>query len=385
MIVFDKEMLVKTMNEPIRILQVVTKMDRAGLETMLMNYYRHIDHNKIQFDFLTHRQERGDYDHEIESLGGRIYHTYPIHPKYMVQYQKWLKLFFVEHSEYRIIHSHIDALSFYPLYAAKKAGIPVRISHSHNCDFDKDMKLPFRIFSKHLIPMVATDFWGCSKPAIEFMFGKKIASYNNHVVLQNAINAKKFIYNLPLREQMRKSLHIEDKLVIGHIGRFMYQKNHSFLIEIFEEIHKQEPKSVLILIGRGKEQEKINRLVFEKGLVDSVIFLGVRSDIPELMQAMDVFLLPSRFEGLPVVLIEAQAAGLSCVVSKDVIRDEVNISGLVTFVSLDQSGEVWANAVMTCNKVRQNMLMCLQDNGYDVEQQAQWLVDKYIRLFGEIR
>ena len=372
------------MKEPIRVLQVVTKMDRAGLETMLMNYYRHIDRSKIQFDFLTHRSERGAYDDEIESLGGKIYRTLPISPQYVFRYLKDLEQFFRDRPIYKIVHSHIDALSVYPLFAAKKAGTPIRISHSHTNNFDNDMKLPFRIISKSLIPWVATDFWGCSRSAIEFMFGKKIISSKKFIVLPNAIDSEKFKYNPNKRKDIRIKLRVDGKFVVGHIGRFAYPKNHEFLIDIFKEIHTTNPNSVLILVGEGEEKERILQKVKQLGLQNDVLFLGVRSDIPDLMQAMDVFLFPSRFEGLGVVLIEAQAAGLPCIASKDVIPEEVNVTGLVKFVSYDAHISKWREEILkSMNVEREDMSYHLKESGYDVVSKSHEMTNMYFKLLGE--
>ena len=367
------------MKSPIRVLQIVTKMDRAGLETMLMNYYRHIDRNKVQFDFLTHRKERGAYDDEIESLGGKIYRTYPISPKYMIQYQRKLQKFFHEHPEYRIVHSHIDALSIYPLLAAMKAGVPVRIAHSHTTNFDMNFQLPFRLFSKKLIPLVATNFWGCGKKAIEFMFGDRIGESE---IVPNAIDIKKYLYNSNTRVSIRKMLRIEDKFVIGHVGRFSYPKNHEFLIDIFAEVHRMNSNSVLMLVGDGEEKEKIIEKVNHLGLQNYVLFMGVRSDIPDLMQAMDVFLLPSRFEGIPVVLIEAQAAALPCLASKDVIPEEVNVTGLIRFLSLDAPVNKWAVEILKSTSIRtNNVIYSLQEGGYDIITEAHELGNRYLTLW----
>lgn len=364
-----------------RVLHVVTSMNRAGLETVIMNYYRKIDRKKIQFDFLTHRFHKGDYDDEIKKLGGKIYCTYPIHPKYFLQYIKWLNRFFKEHPEYQIVHSHIDALSTFPLYAAKKAGVPVRIAHSHNTDFDKDFKLPLRHISKVFLSKQATHYWGCSKAAVQFMFGNKIFQTGQYMVLNNAIDAGAFDFNSAIRNEYRSQLELNEKFVIGHIGRFSYQKNHEFLIKIFESVHKQHKNAILLLIGDGEIKEQIQEEVRILGLEENVRFLGVRSDIPQLMQAMDVFVLPSRFEGLPVVGVEAQAAGLPCLFSKAITTD-VNITNNTQFIDLDFDVKYWVEKILMCKEfIRKNTYEQVKSAGYDIVNQTDKLKNFYLQDF----
>lgn len=361
-------------HEPIRILQVVTVMNRAGLETMLMNYYRNIDRTKIQFDFLVHRDEKGDYDDEIMSLGGRIYHLRPISLKSMLTYQRQLAEFFQKHSEYRVVHSHLDALSALPLSAAKKAGIPMRIAHSHTSNFDKDAKIIIRYIAKLFIRRYATDFLGCSEAAVHFMFGNKLPNY---MVVNNAIDPAKFRYSPSTRRKIRSQFKLEGRFVIGHVGRFNYPKNHEFLIDIFKEVHDRSPFSLLMLVGSGEGEDTIKEKVHELGLDDSVEFLGLRTDIPDLMQAMDVFVMPSRYEGLPVVSVEAQTSGLPCIFS-DVVTAELDVTKNCLFLSLDASLNVWANSILEyINYGRTDTLAKIRWHGYDVGLEAEKLSNLY--------
>jgi len=212
----------------IRILHCVNDMHRAGLETMLMNYYRNIDRTKIQFDFLTHRPYRSDYDDEIESLGGKIYYAPRLYPQNYPVYFRWMRKFFKEHPEYKIVHSHIDTMSYLPLLAAKKAGVPIRIAHSHNTSLDKDFKYLLKQYFRFRINSVCTHRLACGKEAGEFLFGNR-----DFKVIPNAIDAEKFYFNKDLRDEKRKELGLAGKFVVGHVGRLSYQKNHKFLIEIF--------------------------------------------------------------------------------------------------------------------------------------------------------
>lgn len=361
--------------QPIRVLQVVAIMDRAGLETMLMNYYRAIDRDKIQFDFLVHRDTPGDYDDEIMSLGGRIYRLPEISLGNMLRYRRLFLDFISQHPEYHIIHSHLDALSALPLSAARAAGIPVRIAHSHTSSFDKNAKYPIRQIAKKFIKLYATDFFGCTKDAIDFMFGKSIPSSK---VIHNAIDAAVFRHDKTKRVAMQKALGLDNNhLVIGHVGRFSYPKNHSFLIDIFAQLHKKRPNTTLLLVGSGDGEANIKQKVVALGLENSVKFLGLRPDIPDIMQAMDVFVMPSLYEGLPVVSIEAQAAGLQCVFS-DVVTSSLDVTGNCTFIGLDESPQAWASKIIALShRQRADQSQQIAAKNYDSHTEADKLSKFY--------
>lgn len=358
-------------------------MNRGGLETMLMNYYRQIDRNQIQFDFMVHRTERGHYDDEIESLGGKIYRMPPIRPGNYRTYFKKLDSFFVHHKEYRIVHAHINENSSFVLRAAKKVGIPTRIAHSHQSDLGIDYKLPFRMYARSLINDNTNQYFACSKRAGEWLFGEKITHDKNFKILNNAVNAEEFHFNPFVRNQVRQELGIENKLVIGHVGRFNKQKNHDFLIDIFKSIHERQPDAVLLLIGDGALKKNIKHKVFKLGLSDNVLFLGIRQDISNLMQAMDLFLFPSLFEGLPVVLVEAQAAGLKCIVSNTITK-ETDVTGRISYLSLNDSSEEWARYILSASVEHSNTLEEIKNNGYDTVTMAQWLTTYYIKSYDSI-
>lgn len=324
----------------IRILQCVNDMHRAGLETMLMNYYRHIDRTQIQFDFLTHRPRKSDYDDEIISLGGRVYHAPRLYPQNYPKYFKWMRNFFAEHPEYKIVHSHIDVMSYLPLLAAKKVGVPVRIAHSHNTALEKDFKFLLKQYFRKKVNSVATHRFACGEAAGRFLFGKK-----SFEIIPNAVEAEKFYFDEAVRKQKRRELAIENKFVIGHVGRFCLQKNHEFLINIFDVVQRMAPDAVLLLVGVGEKLEQIKKQVFALGLETKVQFLGNRSDVNELYQAMDVFVLPSLFEGIPVVGVEAQFSDLPCLFSDRVPR-EVKFNRKSKFVDLDERSKFWANEIL---------------------------------------
>jgi len=362
------------MSRPLRVLQVVTSMDRAGLETILMNYYRHVDRNMLQFDFLTHRQREGVYDKEIRSLGGQIYRLPPVKLGTIYDYWNQLYKFFMTHKEYKIVHSHIDSLSTLPLFAAKCSGTPVRIAHSHISGFDKDLKYVIRILLRSLIPCVATDYYACGNKAGEFMF--RSIWKNKGMVITNAINASQFIYTSERRYAVRKAYDLTNNFVIGHIGRFDYQKNHHFLIDVFKKVFETNENAKLLLIGGGAKEKEIEEKVQSCGLKKAVEFLGIRSDIADLMNAMDILLLPSHYEGLPVVLVEAQAAGLPCIASTAVSKESA-LTDLIAFVDLDI--DLWNDAIHTQSKMkREDRFNEICEAGFDIEQQAKKLQQIYL-------
>lgn len=364
--------------EPIRILHVVTYMGRGGLETMLMNYYRHIDRNKVQFDFLVHRDFEADYDQEIEELGGRIYRVSRLIP-WSKKYRLELKKFFQTHPEYKIVHVHQDCLSSVALQCAKECGVTHRIAHSHSSNQDKNIKYLIKKHYMKQIPMYATDLFACGEEAGEWMFRT-----TEFLVLNNAIDTKKYIYNSEKAEKSRESFGIlRDAYVVGHVGRFAATKNHEFLVKVFVQLQKKEVNARLLLVGDGELHEQIEKQVKDLGVADKVIFTGVRSDVEELLQAMDVFVFPSIYEGLPVSLIEAQAAGLPCVIS-DKVPLECIKTDLVQQISLDVDMKEWTQRILSVkNQARKNYSKEIENAGFDIVSNAKWLEDYYIGLLSD--
>lgn len=362
------------MTHPIRVLQVVTHMNRGGLETMLMNYYRHMDREKVQFDFLVHRTERADYDDEIEELGGKIYRLPRLIP-WSRTYKNALNAFFKNHPEYRIVHVHQDCLSSVILGAAKKNGVPVRIAHSHNSAQDKNIKYLVKLYYKRFIPRFATDLFACAKDAGDWMFGG--ASYQ---LLNNAIDSAAYYFDESHRKAVREALAIpEDSLVLGHVGRFSPQKNHTYLIDIFSAIHAKRQDSFLLLVGDGNLRLGMEDKIRHLGLEDYVIFTGLRSDVPDLLQAMDVFIFPSLYEGLPVTLVEAQASGLPCVIS-DRIPSDCDLTELITRVSLDEGPEFWTEQILSLKDYpRRNTHAEIIAAGFDISENAKCLEKFYLQ------
>lgn len=366
---------------PVRILQVVFQMNRAGLETMLMNYYRNIDREKIQFDFLMCHEGDFDYDTEIRAMGGKIYHIPSITIKKGISSWKALRKFFAMHQEYKIVHCHLDAFSAFVLRAAKKANVPIRIAHSHNNGFPLDKKLLLRYIAKSFIPIYATDFWGCSQSALQFMFGKRVAINTNLWILPNAIDIKKFTYCPEIRLQKRASLKVSNKFVVGHIGRLCPQKNQVFLLDIFHELHHIYPQSILMLIGTGQDERQLKEKVLKLGLESKVLFLGVQENIPDLLQAMDVFIFPSRFEGFGIALLEAEAVGLPCIAS-DTIAPEANVNGKVLFLSLRQHAKIWARTALIYKDKQNRKVINIEESDYEIGKASALLQQKYLHLWG---
>lgn len=361
------------MEKPIRVLHVVTYMGCGGLETMLMNYYRHIDRTKVQFDFLVHRDFEADYDHEILELGGNIFHLPRLNP-FSIHYLFELNSFLKKHSEYKIIHVHQDCLSSIILKRAKRYNIPIRIAHSHNANQDKNYKYLIKRWFMKSIPKYATALFACGKDAGDWMFNGV-----PFLILNNAIETEKFTYNLDKRKKIRQSLGLSNEMVIGHVGRFERQKNHDFIIEIFHNITRLNSNTKLILVGSGSLQDYIKARVNDMKLDDKVIFLGNRNDVNNLLQAMDVFVFPSFYEGLPVTLIEAQASGLP-IIKSDNISNQCVITPNVYSKSLSESAEEWAKDILKFEKrfKRKDMNKNIIDQRYDILCNVKWLQDYYL-------
>ena len=352
----------------------MTYMGRGGLETMLMNYFRHIDRSKVMFDFLVHRDFEADYDREIESLGGRIYHVSRLIP-WSKNYRNELKRFFREHPEYKIVHVHQDCLSSVALQCAKECGVPVRIAHSHSSNAVKNIKYPIKSYYMKQIPEYATQMFSCGKQAGDWMF-----SESNYKVIRNAIDTEKYQYLPSIEKDIRDELGLAEKIVIGHVGNFTPAKNHTFLLDVFQEILKREPEAILLLVGGGDGMDLVKEKAKNMGIQDSIIFTGIRTDVNRLLQVMDLFVFPSLYEGLPVTMIEAQAAGLPCVISDQVSGECIVTKGLVTRKSLDEAPVEWADYIL--QRVRQQKENHIEEiiaAGYDITTAAKWLEEYYLQ------
>lgn len=357
----------------VRVLHVVTYMGRGGLETMIMNYYRHMDREKVQFDFLVHRNFEADYDAEIKKLGGKIYRLPRLNPVNK-EYLSKLDAFFTEHKEYSIVHSHLDCMAGIPLKYAKKNGIPIRIAHAHSSSQTKDKKYFLKLLYKKNIARYANYMFACADEAGKWMFGD--APFR---VLNNAIDTKQYVLNERISNEVKREFGIsKEALVVGHVGRFGPPKNHTFIVEIFSEILKECPNAVLLLVGEGELREKIQNQVEKLGLVEHVVFAGLRTDVACILQAMDVFLFPSIYEGLPVSVIEAQAAGLPCLIS-DKVPIECKKTNLVQQISLNESAKIWSKQVIkAASTIKRDTSVEIQKSGFDIYENAAWLERFYM-------
>ncbi|NRG47241.1 glycosyltransferase [Bacillus sp. CRN 9] len=364
-----------------RVLHVVGIMDCAGQETFIMNIYRNINREKVLFDFLVHTDKEGFFDREILELGG-IIHKIPVikNSKFRVLIRMLDNYkFYLKHPEYKTIHIHAsNAKCVLEMIPAKLAGVKNIIVHSHSSSSSQqNIHKLFRPILKYM----ATNYFACSESASKWMFDKKILNSGKLLIIKNAIDLSKFTYNEKIRDDIRERYGIDSKFVIGHIGRFHKQKNHEFLIEVFKEVNNLYSNSVLLLVGDGSVKEEIIAKVSNLNLDENVIFMGIREDISDLLQAFDIFLFPSLNEGLGIVAIESQAASLKTFVS-DGVPAEVKITDYVEFISLKKSALEWAEQITkyTGGYVRQKNNKSILEAGYDIKGNAEYLEKIYLNL-----
>jgi len=375
------------MNMPLRVLYIYGgTMLRGGMEAYMMNYYRHLDKSKVQIDFLIHGHEKGVYDDEIRGLGGKVYNITPRSENYFKSISEMNKI--LKSGNYKVIHSHMDAANIYALREARKCNIPIRISHSHNTQYltKNKLKILNLDYCRKKLNKYATHYFACSKAAGDWLYQLSKIQDNQIQVIPNAISFSDFAYNENIRAEMRKSLDIENDFVVGHVGRFDYQKNQLFLLDVFAEIRKIKSNAKLVIVGDGKLKADIVAKIKELHLEKYVLLLGSRNDVPKLFNAFDIFLLPSLFEGLPVVLVEAQANGLPCFTSNNVTV-ECNIINKVSFLNLDDSPSAWAKSIDSTLKINKQERFISADQfkntGYDITSAAEELQNTYLKFGGE--
>ncbi|MBQ3955942.1 MAG: glycosyltransferase family 1 protein [Clostridia bacterium] len=365
----------------LRVLHSVSNMARAGIETMLMNYYREIDRSLVQFDFLANKPAPGEYDEEIRSMGGRVFVSPGLNPLHFPRYERFMADLLHDNPDIRIVHAHNEAMGYYALKSAKDAGIRVRIAHAHSTRIIRDYKYPLKLVCKRLLPGAATEWWGCGRDAGIYYFGEKRWNESGFVV-RNAIDVSKFAFREEDRRRLRQLQGLDDCFVIGHVGRFNEAKNHSRLLDIFAEIAKTAPDARLVLIGVGELEQAAREKVRALGLEDRVFFLGQMADVSGWYQAMDCFVLPSVFEGLPVVGIEAQASGLPCFFS-DRVTDEVLLSPRAQRISLRADLADWAGAILGAKRAeadRNQGAETVRQAGYDIRREARKLEEIYLDM-----
>ena len=361
----------------IRVLQVVSVMDAGGMENYIMNMYRIIDRSKVQFDFLVHHKKRGFFDNEIEELGGKIYRCTMLDDKNIFKYISDLKRIYKENN-YKIIHGHLSSLACVYLGIAKKCGIQNRIAHSHGAGHLYSIKGYAKCFMFKGAKIFSNVNFACSSEAGRYLFGK-----NDFEIIPNGIYPERFLFKQENRDELRKRYKLENCFVIGHVGRFNLQKNHKYLLKIFKTLHDIEARARLLLLGDGELKETIMSQIDEMDLNEFVILAGVKKDCEKYYHAMDVFVLPSLFEGLPVTGIEAQYSGLPCVFA-DNISKEVKVTDDVSFIGIEEKNlNEWVKKLKEINKVKNNRAINIKNNMYDVNISAIKMQDRYIAMGGQ--
>ena len=362
----------------IRILQIIGIVCGGGVEAVIMNYYRHIDRTKVQFDFVVDGYEKTILDDEIQALGGTVYHVEP-YKKNIFRYMN--QIYHIIHdNHYDIVHSNMNTLSLFSLFPAWLAGAHHRILHNHSTAVRSEgMRSVMKQILRPFAPLFANHYLACSRLAGNWMYGKEMMSSGKVMVINNAIDLDNYVYSPEIRRRYRRDLQIPvDALVIGHVGRFMYQKNHGFLIDVFHEIALRSKNTFLISIGDGELRSEIEAKARAMGLESRIRFLGLRKDVQSLYNAMDVFVLPSWYEGLPVVSIEAQANGLRCVFS-DRVTKESGLTRNTEFYSLEEGASAWAEKILKLSternaKAKEDM----SASGFDIHVQASKLLSWYM-------
>lgn len=358
-----------------RILEITSDLDGGGVDRLLFDYCSRMA-GDIQFDFIATSKTEGILEKPLRELGCNVYHIPQIREGLKNHKEQLEKVLTENH--YDIIHDHSGYKAWCNLQVAKKCGVKVRIAHSHQAFMAETTKQKIlRLLSTPITKAYATNLFACGNDAAKWMWGKKTFNDGKVYIMKNAINAVQFSYSAEKRDKIRNEFGISDKFVIGNVARFSYQKNHEFLIEIFSELKKIRPDSVLMLIGRGELEDDVKKQVAELGLDDSVLFMGVRNDVPELLNAMDVFALPSRFEGLPVTLVEIQANGLPAVVS-DAVTKEMTLADNFSFLSLADDVSKWAKTISEKN--RTDSVNLIENTEYDLQIGVNALRKKYLSM-----
>lgn len=362
----------------IRVAVIMGKMDSGGKKNLVMEYYRHIDRDKVQFDFICDSDSQAIPVKEIESLGGRVYQIPPY--QNIFANIKELKRICKE-NKYPIMHAYNSTMNLFPMYVAKKTGIPVRISESLSMAHKDDKKTTLKKILRPMSKWYVTHFLACGEDCGRWQFGDKLFDAGKVEVFKTVINTKFNRYNPAIREKTRSEHHWKDKIVIGHIGRFTAQKNSVRLIEIFAAIVKKEPKAVLCLIGDGELKSNMMAKIDELGIKENVDYLGRREDIQQFYNAMDCFLLPSLYEGLPVVGLEAESCGLPMFFSTEVTR-EANACELGYFIDLCASDDEWADTILKAVKdnipIRRSHAEEVAKAGFDSKVESVRLQNYYI-------
>lgn len=363
-------------DNPIRVLQVIRHMNVGGAETFLMNVYRNIDRKKVQFDFLV--TGKGFFDEEIRQLGGKIYYMNYITEIGQIKYKKQLKTFFKEHPEYTIVHSHIDQVSGIILEAAKEAEVTNRIAHSHSTRNTNGLigKI-YKMYLQSKIKRNATVLLACGEDAAKWLYKSQ---WKKAIIIKNGINIEKFKFSEEKRKKIRKELGINDEiLLIGHVGRFSKVKNQEFLVKIYKEYERNNHDSLLIMIGKGEEKERIEKLVNSEHLESKIKFLGLRQDTDSIYSAMDYMIFPSLYEGISLALIEAQVAGVK-ILASNTIDPNTNISKTIQWADIKDEPSKWSEKILENKRSDRREINNADFSGYDINNVAKKLQKLYSSL-----
>lgn len=368
-------------NMPIRVLQVIGSMNLGGAEAMIMNLYRKMDRDKVQFDFLLQTSDKSVYEEEIESLGGKIYRIKKFKGRDPIRYYRNCCCFFQEHPEISVVHGHIGSSAAIYLSAAKKYGC-YTIAHSHNALGIKSLRDFLFFLWSYPTRRIADQLFGCSTEAGIARYGKKAVASERYRNFNNGIDITRFTFSEERRDKIRNEFNIANKMVIGTVGRLTTQKNPKKIFEIFRNIVLNAEDVVCLWVGTGEMWDQFHTKVLAEGLSEKIIMTGPRTDVPDILQAFDVFLFPSFWEGLPVSVIEAQAAGLPCILS-DSISKEVGVSNLVQWMNINDHSKAWAEKCLSAAKlVEEQGRACpvreIQESGYDINFTSAWLQDLYL-------
>lgn len=384
------------MGEAVRVLHVLGNTNLGGAESRIMDLYRHTDRNRVQFDFLVHSGEEGFYEKEIRELGGRIFRV----PRFRIynyfSYRKALKEFFQKHHEFALVQGHMTSTAAIYLPIAKKAGVKKTAAHARSAGVDKGLKGTMTRFLRRNLADKADYLFTCSELAGISVYGEKAVREGKTIFIPNAIDCAGFTFDPVKREKMREELGLTDTLIIGHVGRFHYAKNHEYLLRVFAELCRMsagaggstaetgaDQNYHLILLGEGPLMEDTRKLAEELGVADRVHFLGNHKNIADYYQAMDYFVYPSRYEGMPGTIVEAQASGLPCLMSDTICR-EVIATELVETMSIEKEPKVWAeelqrriDALVSKQENREKYAAKMAAAGFDVQAQAERMMRFY--------
>ena len=359
--------------DKVYVLQMISSLYYGGSQTMIVNLFEKIDRNKVQFDFIIDHDEHNEYRERIEALGGKIYVMPSFTGTNINQVKKAWNDLFNNHPEYSILHSHSRSYASIYLPIAKKHGLKT-IIHSHNTSNGKGLKAMVKNMLQYPLRYIADYYFACSKDAGKWLFGDDITSRDNFYVLNNAIDVDKFKYNPYIRNKYRKEFKLNDEKVFIQVGSFSKQKNHLFSISLFSKIIEIYPDAKLYFVGLGDLYEQIKKQIEDYHLEDSIILLGSRNDVYNLLQMADYYLMPSTYEGLSVAAIEAQTSGIECLLS-DMVSSDVKICDSCYLISLDE--ELWLKQISNDYQRNKDAYKNTINAGFDINTTASWLVDFY--------